>query len=165
MNSPSYNIRLIRSEDNEPVATLIRRSLELYDLALPGTSYFDSSLDYLYDHYQNQERSVYFVMEVEDKIVGCGGVGPIPGLTETAELQKLYLESNYIHKGLGRVLFQTIRAQALELGYSQLYLESSDKLVDALKFYERQGFKPLNGPLEAMSQGHFTMNQWMVLDL
>lgn len=161
----TINIRPIEKKDNPLVAEIIRKSLESYGLDLPGTSYFDDSLDNLYDHYQNSAKSAYYVLELDEQIIGCGGFGQIKEGFPTAELQKLYLKSQYIQQGFGKRLFDKIRLESKRMGYQTLYIESSDKLSEALVFYERLGFKALDKPLDEIGPGHFTMNQWMVLDL
>lgn len=161
----SIKIRPIEKQDNPFVAAIIRKSLESYDLDLPGTSYFDESLDNLYEHYQKLPKSAYYVLELNGRIIGCGGFGQIKDKFLVAELQKLYLKSDYLQQGYGKRLFDIIYQESKKLGYQGLYIESSDKLREALGFYKRQGFVALNRPLEEMGQGHFTMNQWMILDL
>lgn len=71
------NIRPIEVKDNAILAQLIRQSLEHYHLDLPGTSYTDPQLDHLFEHYQQQERSAFFVLAEGQQILGCGGYGQI----------------------------------------------------------------------------------------
>nr|WP_273478292.1 GNAT family N-acetyltransferase [Ignavigranum ruoffiae] len=159
------NIRPIEGKDNAILAQLIRQSLEHYHLDLPGTSYTDPQLDHLFEHYQQQERSAYFVLAEGQQILGCGGYGQIQEGFPVAELQKLYLKQEALHQGLGRRLFDHICQAARLAGYQQLYLESSSKLTDALSFYQKIGFTTLTQPLAQMVGSHYTMDQWMILRL
>lgn len=58
-------IRPIAKEDEPVIAAIIRNVLEESQLDVPGTAYFDPQLDYMYDHYQSQVASEYWVIEKE----------------------------------------------------------------------------------------------------
>lgn len=165
MSKDKITIRPIEKADNQAVAQIIRQSLEAYQLDLPGTSYTDPQLDRLYEHYQILDKSAFFVLEKGGALIGCGGYGQIQPDFPVAELQKLYMKQNYLHQGWGWALFNQIGQAAKQAGYQQLYLESSSKLTDALTFYQKVGFKSLDQPLAQMPGSHFTMDQWMIINL
>jgi hypothetical protein len=48
-------IRKIQQEDNIAVAQIIRRSLEEYGIAMPGTVYTDPTTDHLFEFFQKKE--------------------------------------------------------------------------------------------------------------
>ncbi|MFA9413434.1 MULTISPECIES: GNAT family N-acetyltransferase [unclassified Streptococcus] len=148
--------------DNSAVATLVRHCLEDEGLALPGTAYFDPQLDDLADYYDKLPRSQYLVIKVDDRVVACGGFGPISELV--CELQKLYVDKNYRGKGYASQLLAHIEEKALQAGYEQMYLESSTKLAAALKLYEKMGYQHLAQPL-TQETGHYLMDVWMVKSL
>lgn len=155
-------IRPITPSDNTAVATLIRKCLEDEGLALPGTAYFDPQLDDLEGHYAGLARSGYFVFEDDGQVVGCGGFGPMSD--SVCELQKLYVAKSHRGQGYARQLLAVIEEAARLAGYQQIYLESSTKLVAALKLYEKMGYRHLAQPL-IQETGHYLMDVWMVKDL
>ena len=154
-------IRPIKQSDNLELAKIIRATLTEFGANHPGTVYYDSTTDALSELFQTP-RSVYYVAENEDgKIVGGGGIFPTEGLPEdTCELVKMYLLPEERGKGLGGLIIVKCLQTAKDLGFDQIYIESMPELVQALKVYERFGFKYLSAPLG--DSGHFGCELWMI---
>jgi putative acetyltransferase len=74
-------IRLIEEKDNATLAKLIRSTLKEFGANHPGTVYYDKSTDHLFDLFKTP-RSVYFVAELNNEIVGGGGIFPTEGLPD-----------------------------------------------------------------------------------
>jgi putative acetyltransferase len=111
-----------------------------------------------------QARSVYYVAELNDEIVGAGGIYPTEGLPEdTCELVKMYIYPHVRGIGLGRILIQKSLDFAKEVGFKKVYLETMPELKQALKTYEKFGFEYLNGPMG--NSGHFGCELWMIKEL
>jgi len=129
----------------------------------PGTVYFDPTTDHLYELFQ-QARSIYYVAELNNTIVGGAGIYPSDGLpTDVCELVKMYLRPAARGHGLGRELIAKCIAYARAVGYKQIYLETMPELKQALKVYEKFGWKYLEGPMG--NTGHFGCDKWMLLEL
>lgn len=155
-----YVIREIQPEDNEELAGVIRSVLEEHKMNKPGTVYTDPTTDALYELFRTP-KSNYFVVEMNEQIVGGCGIYPTIGLPEgCAELVKLYLLSSARGIGLGRILLDTCAEEALELGYNKLYLESMPELSKAVGLYERAGYKKIAAPMG--NSGHFACDLWML---
>lgn len=155
--------RHLVKEDNKSLAELIRLVFREFGIARPGTVYFDPTTDDLFALFSTP-GSEYWIAEDDGKIIGGCGVFPTPGLPDgCAELQKLYLLSDYRGKGLGRELMEKSFGSARRLGYKQLYLESLPELGRAISLYEKAGFKSIPGPLG--NSGHFGCTIWMIKDL
>jgi len=154
-------IRPIKQSDNLELAKIIRATLTEFGANHPGTVYYDSTTDALFELFQ-RPRSVYYVAVNEDgKIVGGGGIFPTEGLPEdTCELVKMYLLPEERGKGLGGLIIVKCLQTAKDLGFDQIYIESMPELVQALKVYERFGFKYLSAPLG--DSGHFGCELWMI---
>ncbi|MBR5358807.1 MAG: GNAT family N-acetyltransferase [Clostridiales bacterium] len=60
----------------------------------------------------------------------------------TAEMKSLYLSSELRGQGYGYKLLDSAVKYAGEKGYKRVVLDSMSKYADALKLYERYGFKP-----------------------
>ena len=153
-------IRLIQPEDNQAMALILRKSLEEFDLAIPGTAYYDESTDHLYETFQ-LENSVYFVAEEDGQLIGGVGIYPTEGLPEdTVELVKMYIDSSYRGKGIGKQLMKKCIEHAKALGYKKIYLETLPELSTAVLAYEKLGFESLDQPIGAT--GHFACTIWML---
>lgn len=53
-------IRPIEKRDNEAIKNVIKTSLENLGLNIPGTVYFDESLNDLYSSYRTTENAAYW---------------------------------------------------------------------------------------------------------
>ena len=83
-------IREIQQQDNQQVKKVIQDVLVEMGVPKVGTAYEDKALDDMTAEYM-AERKAYFVIEKNNQIIGCCGIGPLPGFEEKiCELQKMY---------------------------------------------------------------------------
>ncbi len=149
----SYTIRPILQSDNNVIADIIRNTLLEFGAAQPGTMYYDPAVYQSFEQFQ-KEGCAYFVVEMNDIIVGGGGIFKTEGLPEgVAELARMYLLPEARGKGIGQKLLQHCENTAQNLGYRELYLESMSELRLALPLYEKMGYQYLDAPLG--NSGHF----------
>lgn len=157
------SIRTIEKKDNAALANLIRATLKEFGANHPGTVYFDEATNHLYELFENP-RSVYYVAEYKNELVGGGGIFPTEGLPDdTCELVKMYLHGHARGIGLGKHLIQKCIEFARETGYKNIYLETMPELQQALKTYEKFGFRYIDHPLG--NSGHFGCDLWMLKEL
>ena len=151
--------RKIRQDDNPFIANVIRKTLEEFGVARPGTVYTDPTTDALFELF-NRPKCVYWIAERDAQIVGGCGIFPTEGLPEGyAELVKLYVASEYRNSGVGYALMKQSILSAEELGYTYLYLETLPELNKAITLYERMGFKKIAHALG--TSGHYACDLWM----
>jgi len=138
----TFSIRDIRQSDNEVLAKIIRDTLTEYKANKPGTVFFDDSTDHLSEVFKTT-GSRYFVAENEKgKLIGGAGIFPTEGLPAgMCELVKMYLVPEARGKGLGKMLMQKCIDAASGLGFSCIYLETMPELKDAIRLYEKSGFR------------------------
>lgn len=156
-------IRPIDPADNAALAIIIRSSLAEFGANKPGTVFFDTSTDHLYELFRHP-GSAYLVAEENGLLLGGAGIFPTAGLPEKCcELVKMYLQPEARGKGLGRKLISICLEKATAMGYQQVYLETMPELRKAVAVYEKFGFRYLNGPLG--QSGHFGCDVWMLKEL
>jgi putative acetyltransferase len=157
-------LRFIEQSDNQAIAKIIRDTLTEFGANHPGTVYFDSATDTLFEVFQ-KPKSVYFIAENEEgKIVGGGGIFPTDGLpTDTCELVKMYLLPEARGIGLGKLIIEKCLQTAKENGFAKVYLESMPELKQAVKVYEKFGFTYLCSPMG--NSGHFGCDLHMIKNL
>ncbi len=157
-------IRPIQPSDNQAIAKIIRDTLTEFGANHPGTVYFESTTDTLFELFQ-KPGSVYFVAETADgQLMGGGGIYPTEGLPEkTCELVKMYLLPQARGKGLGRSIIEKCLQSARETGFEHIYIETMPELKRALTVYETFGFEYLCKPLG--NSGHFGCELWMLKNL
>lgn len=155
--------RPIEERDNREIAELIRSVFREFNIARPGTVYFDPTTDDLFNLFQ-KEGSVYWIAETDGIVIGGCGLYPTQGLPEgCAELVKFYLLPSSRGRGTGWKLMEKTFDSAVKNGYRQLYLESLPELDKAIRLYERAGFRFIGEPLG--NSGHHACHIRMLKDL
>ena len=158
-----FSIRKIQKKDDPEIERIIRFVLTEHGLNKPGTAFYDDSLRYMHEFHLGA-KSIYFIAENENGMLGGGGVYPSNGLPEdTCELVKVYLLPEARGKGVGTSLIDQCIIFAQEKGYKKMYLETMDELKKAVHLYERQGFRMLQEVLG--NTGHFACGIRMIKDL
>jgi putative acetyltransferase len=144
----SVLVRPIRPEDNAAIAHVIRHvSAEFGLTADKGYTVADPNLDHLYESY-SQPRCAYWVVEVDGKVAGGGGVAPLSGgEDDLCELQKMYFLPSMRGQGLAKRLALQAMEHARQNGFGRCYLETTASLTQAIALYERLGFQHINGSL------------------
>ncbi|MBB1463089.1 GNAT family N-acetyltransferase [Vibrio sp. SG41-7] len=137
-------VRPLQQQDNTVVANVIRQvSYENGLTEDKGYGVADPTLEDMFSVY-NHERSQYWVIELDGKVVGGGGFAPLAGMPEVCELQKMYFLPETRGKGLAKRLVNMSMEKAKELGYQHMYLETTECLNAAVKLYEKLGFEHLD---------------------
>jgi len=86
----------------------------------------------------DDERSLW-VLARNDKgdAVGCGAIRPLTG--DIAELKRMY--SDRSSPAIGSALLTYLESAALNVGYSQIWLETRSVNHKAVNFYLRKGYE------------------------
>ena len=155
-------IRKIVRSDNPHLSKIVRDTLTEFDCNKPGTAFADPETDFLFEQYADN-KTAYFVAEVNHKIVGGSGIGKLKGFDSICELQKMYLIPEARNKGIARKLMDLCIDFAIENKFERIYLESMPQLKDAIKLYVKYGFHRIEKPLS--QTGHFTCDVWMIKQL
>jgi putative acetyltransferase len=156
-------IREVTEADNQILANIIRNVFVEHDAPKEGTVYSDPTTDNLFELFK-EPKSVLWVAEVDNAVVGCCGIYPTTGLPYNyAELVKFYLLKEARNKGLGNELFQKSIESAKNLGYKRLYLESLPHFKKAISMYEKTGFVNIQEPI--VDSVHTTCDIRMLLDI
>ena len=159
----NMEIRRVKKSDNKHLADLIRAAFVEYDAPRKGTVFSDPTTDNLYELFQNK-KSILWVAENGEEILGCCGIYPTDGLPNgCAELVKFYLLAKARGNGLGTKLMKQSIESAKELGYSEVYIETLPEFDNAVGMYERAGFEKLEKPLG--DSGHTGCDIWMIKKL
>jgi len=167
MNKPIQNtslrIRPIDRSDNAVVADIIRLVMTEFKAVGCGYSINDSEVDDMYTAYA-PARSAFYVVELDGKVLGCGGFGPLAGAEkETCELRKMYFKSELRGMGVGARLLNLCLDEAAESGYQFCYLETMDTMQQAQNLYGKHGFNYLDEPMG--KTGHSSCGTWMAREL
>ena len=156
-------IREIQKRDNPAIATIVRTVLIEMGAPKVGTAYADPHLDFLFETY-SEPKSMYFVIENNEKIIGGAGIGPLENEENSiCELQKMYFLPEARGMGLGTQMMERCLKAAKDFGYKKCYLETLPTMLAAQKLYQKAGFEYLCEPLGAT--GHTSCPVWMLKEL
>ena len=153
-------IREIQPKDNQQVKSVVQTVLVEMRVPKVGTAYEDESLNDMHAEY-DQPRMAYFVVEEDEKIIGCAGIAPLKnGDPEVCELQKMYFLPEARGRGIGSQMMDHCLNYAKEQGFKQCYLETLPYMKNAIKLYNRTGFENLQKPMG--DTGHYNCSVWMI---
>ncbi|MBO0462250.1 GNAT family N-acetyltransferase [Enterococcus sp. DIV1298c] len=155
-------IREITPQDDLAIKEIIQNSLESLGLAIEGTAYFDPQLSHLSDYYQSLPHAAYWVVQIDDQVVGGVGIAPFDEQKQICELQKLYLAPEAVGLGIANQLMEKALSYAKQ-NYRECYLETMHALTPACKLYEKFGFHLMSAPLPGSD--HSTMDAWYIKNL
>jgi len=158
----SFSIRPIDARDNAAVAAIIRSVMPEFGADGPGFAIHDAEVGDMHGAYSH-EGCAYFVVELEGRVCGGGGVAPLEGEAGVCELRKMYFLPELRGLGAGDALMRQCLQSARALGYARCYLETLTGMDAAQKLYARHDFKPLCGPLG--KTGHFGCNRFFIRQL
>jgi putative acetyltransferase len=110
---------------------------------------FDSELANLPGDYAPPEGRL-LLAEYEGQLAGCvalhklGSEGSSDTGSEFCEMKRLYLRPQFRGKGLGRALADRIIAEAQQIGYKRMRLDTVEPVMkDAVAMYRRLGFREI----------------------
>ena len=132
-------LRIATNKDSEEIITLISEVLEEYGLPL----FLETSDAELRDIWGNYLAAGGMFKVLEDdrgKLIGTVAIRGIN--SRVCELRRMYLRSDSRGKGLGKYLLMEALFKAKSLGFSQVCLDTSSSLKEAIGLYEKFGFKP-----------------------
>ncbi len=163
MITSDFIIREIKPKDNAQIAQVIRDVLNEFGAPKTGTAYEDRATDEMFETYQ-KEKSSYFVIEQDDKIIGGAGFAALDNFEgNVCELQKMYFLPIARGKGLGSRLINHCLSNAKAKGFEQCYLETMPYMDAARALYKKNGFISLEKPLG--DTGHYSCSVWMLKEL
>ena len=156
-------IRPINESDNKHISVILREVLIEMDIPRIGSAYEDPEINNMYESYQSK-RSIYFVVEENNKILGGAGVNQLKnGDINICELQKMYFHKSIRGRGIGDKMIELCLNFAVESNYKKCYIETMPNMVDAQKLYIKKGFKYIDNPLG--NTGHTACPIWMLKNL
>lgn len=119
---------------------------------------YDSELEHLADKYGLPEGRLYIV-KVENEVAGCIGLRKIDN--ENCEMKRLYVRSKFRGHQIANKLVEMIVADAKEIGYRYMLLDTLPFLEGAIYLYKKFGFYEI----ESYNNSPMNTSIYMKLDL
>ncbi len=159
----NFTIRPIEARDDADVANIIRTVMPEFGANGPGFAIHDAEVGAMHGAY-SRPRCAYFVVELDGRVVGGGGVAPLEnGDPSVCELRKMYFLPVLRGRGAGEALMARCLDAARAMGFRQCYLETLSGMDAAQRLYERSGFSRIPGPMGAT--GHYSCDKFFIRDL
>jgi len=159
----NIGVRLIEKRDNAAIAEIIRLVMTEFKAVGCGYSINDSEVEDMYTAYM-PERYAFYVVELNGRVLGCGGFGPLTGAEQDiCELRKMYFKSELRGFGVGTKLLNLCLDEAAKAGFRYCYLETMNNMKQAQRLYGKYGFKYLDKPMG--DTGHSSCGTWMAREL
>ena len=139
--------------------------VRLFQFASDRLSHFFIFQEDLPGKYSFENRGGLFVAAIEDEnkdvskvdqIIGCIAIRPLE--ESCGEVKRMYIRKDYRRFGIGSMLAKSIISHAWEMGYTEIKLDSLERLVGAVKLYESFGFQRIDPYCECPEDDHVCMN-------
>ena len=103
-----------------------------------GKKFEPEGRHYFYNDIGKTFVAFYCLLD-DEKVIGTVGLKKLD--EHTVELKALYLDKAYRGQHLGSRLINVVIDEARKLGYKSIVLDSMSKYKEALRLYEKCGFK------------------------
>ena len=131
----AMNVAITAERPDTPDAVaLINELQEHLESFYPPESRHGFSVQKLID-----QQVAFFVLRADGEPAGCGGIMFVG--KEFGELKRMYVRPRFRGVGFGRMLVDRLAAHARHHGISRLRLETGVHQQEAIRLYERLGFK------------------------
>src|SRR5215470_16297261 len=125
-------IELVRSPSAE-VRSLVTELEEILSAEYPPEQRHGLRLEALF-----QPHIRFFVARMDGVAVGCGGIALFD---DFAEVKRMYVREGARGRGVADALLTRLASEAKATGLGLLRLETGDRQLAAIHFYERSGFR------------------------
>ena len=102
---------------------------------------FEQEIAGLPGHYAPPDGRL-LLAEYKEQLAGCVALHQWQG--EICEMKRLYLRPSFRGKGLGRMIAEKIVAEARNMGYRRMRLDTIEPIMkDAVEMYRKLGFREI----------------------
>ena len=78
---------------------------------------------------------------VDDRVVGCIALRALASIAHSGEVKRLYVQPRFRGRGIAAALYEALDIYARECGYEWLYLDTTEKMAAAQRFYTALGYE------------------------
>ena len=130
-------LRDVKSGEEQKIFSIVKKVLEQYCLKT-NPEVTDKDLSDIKKHYI-ETGGCFKIIEDNGRIVGSYGLFPLS--SDTCELRKMYLLSEYQGRGLGKLMMNDAIKVAQDKGFKEMVLETNSILDKAIRLYRKYGFQ------------------------
>ncbi|MBV9737858.1 MAG: GNAT family N-acetyltransferase [Candidatus Eremiobacteraeota bacterium] len=87
-------------------------------------------------------RGGFWLAQIAEATVGCIAIRPLDNIgAQVCEVKRLYVAPDHRSQGIADLLYGALEAFARSRGFRSIYLDTTDGMQAAIRFYERHGFE------------------------
>lgn len=137
-------VRRFENKDAKEVSELIVATLRTTNIKDYSSEYIENDVRILQP--QNiLDKAVwthFYVVCDDEKIVGCGSIGPYWGKEDESSLFTIFVLPDYQGKGIGRTIIETLEKDEFFLRAKRIEIPAS---ITGTPFYIKMGYNYKNG--------------------
>ena len=104
-----------------------------------GARYGDAGTGCFHPEDVQRPASPFVTGWLGERAVGCGALRPLE--PEIGEVKRMYTDPQFRGRGVARAILQELEQTAVELGLVAIRLETGVRQPDAIRLYERAGYR------------------------
>lgn len=138
------NIRKFQEEDAKKVSSLIVTTLRTTNIKDYSFEFIENSVKsfQLQNILERNKWMHFYVACDEEKIIGCGAIGPYWGKEDESSLFTVFVLPEYQGKGIGRKIVETLERDEYFLRAKRIEIPAS---ITGTPFYIKMGYNYKNG--------------------
>jgi len=151
-------IEIVKEEELCEVEKVIERSIRYSFKDYYPEGYIEDCANKLKgDKLKNRASWTHFyVVKIDNKIVGCGAIGPYWDSKEESCLFNIFVDPDYQKQGIGKKIIETLEKDEYFLRAKRIEIPAG---IVAIPFYKKMGYTHKNGIL-IYEDGHFAMEKF-----
>lgn len=146
------NIRKFLDKDAKVISALIVTTLRTTNIKDYSSEYIENDVKAFQPQniIKRASWTHFYVVCDNDKIVGCGAIGPYWNKKDESSLFNIFVLPQYQRRGIGRKIIETLEQDEYFLRAKRIEIPAS---ITATPFYIKMGYDYINGIKEPDSEG------------
>ena len=147
LSEPVVTMRRFEEKDAEEVAELLHKTMAECNSKDYSEDMVQKLIEYeTPEHLKDRNTWTHFyVAEADNKIIGCGQIGPYWGKEDESSLFTIFVLPEYQGKGIGRLIIETLENDEFFLRAKRIEIPAS---ITGVPFYLKMGYNYKNGITE-----------------
>lgn len=152
-------IRMFKESDATEVANLIARTLREVNIKDYSKEHIEKDVQLLSRQFliERSKWTHFYVVCEDEKIVGCGAIGPYWGSEIESSLFTIFVLPEYQGKGVGRRIIKTLEEDEYFLRAERIEIPAS---ITGCQFYRKLGYDYKDGIDKIDNEGLYRLEKF-----
>lgn len=153
------DIRRFQNADADEVSALIAETLRTTNIKDYPSEYIEDYVKTLQPHHilERANRTHFYVVCDNIKIVGCGAIGPYWDKKDESGLFTIFVLPEYQGRGIGRKIMEALEQDEYFLRAKRIEIPAS---ITGTPFYRKMGYDYKNGIREPDEEGLLRLEKY-----